>query len=54
MRTVGPVNREYVLFNKNIIIKIKNIKRPQGAMGTYCSYSVLNIKSFVFPSMYSK
>ncbi len=23
---------------------------PRGAMGNYCSYSVLNIESFVFPS----
>ncbi len=24
-------------------------KTPQGTMGYYCSYSVLNIKCFVFP-----
>ncbi len=59
MRTVGPVDREYVLFNKkynfqNDMFFFSNIvcgvKHPQGAMSDYCSYSVLNIKSFVFTS----
>ncbi len=52
MRTVGPVDREYVLFNKNIIIfsELHNfffqnppggVKHPQGAMGNYCSFPPL-------------
>ncbi len=45
MRTVGPVDREYVLFNTNIVYFqndifffsniVCGVKHPQGTMGNY-------------------
>ncbi len=68
MRTVGPVDRGYVLFNKNIIIFSEwhnfflkhslcgktplpppgGVKHPQGAMGNYCSYSVVCLLNILY------